>query len=742
MKVWHVAGGKIAAMVLASAVALALAGCGGSSSTTMGPPPPPPTPPTVTGVVPNSGATTGGTPVTITGTNFAAGATVAFGGAAGTSVVVVNSTTITATTPAGGAGAVTVTVTVSGQNGNLAGGYTYVATPVTIVVSPQNASIRDAGAAQAYTATGYAANGTAQDVTAAVSWTSSNSGVATVNSSGTATSGTLGAGQSAGFTSITATFGGVKGVAILSVTSHTGNGFAGTFTQGGDIGRTGQNLNETTLTPAVVGNTTTFGKKFSQPVDGFIYAQPLYAPNVAISGKGTHNVVFVATEGDSVYAFDADSNTGANANPLWQASLIDTAHGATAGETTVDSNRDLGCSDLIPQVGITGTPAIDPSTNTMYVETKSREADGTTFVHRLHALDISTGNEKAGGPSTINATVAGTGDGSNTIVFDALNHMDRPGLLLVNGVVFLGYASHCDTQPYHGWVFAYDATTLAQKSVINLTPNGGLGGVWMSGQGLAADSQANVFVSTGNGSFDTSGTVLDFGDSIVKLSLASGALKVTDYFTPFDQDFLAATDTDVSSGGVLLLPDQAGNHRHELVQVGKEGTIYVVDRDQMTANNLHYCANCNSDTQIVQELPGALGGMWSSPAYWNNNVYFWGSFDQLRQYSITAGGLGVTPTAVGAIGLRYPGATPAISANGTAGAIVWAIDSTGFRLPNPAVLHAFDATNVANELYNTTMAANSRDKAGNAVKFTVPTIANGKVYIGTQTELDVYGTLP
>ena len=619
--------------------------------------------------------------------------------------------------------------------------------PVTVVVAPQNASIRDGGAMQAFTATGYFADGTSGDVTSQATWTSSNMAVAMVNSSGAATSGTLAAGQSAGFTSISATVSGVKGVSILSVTSHTGNGFAGVFTQHNDNGRTGQNLNETALTPAVVSNTSTFGKKFAQPVDGFIYAQPLYVPSVTIGGA-MHNVVYVATEGDSVYAFDADSAAGANGNPLWHASLIDAAHGATAGEMPADSNT-IGCTDLIPQVGVTGTPAIDPSTNTLYVEAKSVDPNGN-YYHRLHALDSTTGNEKTGGPTVIAAMVSGTGDGGTTDMFTGLYHMSRPGVLLVNGVVYVGFASHCDITPYHGWVFAFDATTLAQKAVINLTPNGGLGGVWMSGAGLAADSQGTIYTVTGNGTFDTTGLVLDFGDSIVRLSLASGALKVTDYFTPYDQNTLNVNDEDLGSGGVLLLPDQAGSHTHELIQSGKEGTIYVVDRDQLTTNNQHYCAtNCTSDPEIVQELQQAIQGLWSMPAYWNGNVYFWGDGDFLQQYTISNGMLSAGSVASSAIQLGYPGATPSISANGNLNAIVWAIDSSQFAQPpdgpslGPAVLHAFNATNVSlAELYNTTMAANGRDTAGDAVKFTVPTIANGKVYIGTQTELDVYGTLP
>ena len=611
---------------------------------------------------------------------------------------------------------------------------------ISLVVSPQSAAIPDAGmGSQAFTATGYYSDGSTQTITGSVNWNSSNTSVAMINSSGTASSQTLAAGHSAGFTTITATMSGVKGTALLSVVSHTGNGFAGVFTQHNDNGRTGQNTHESVLTPAVVSGAT-FGKKFSHAVDGFIYAQPLYVPNVSIGGA-LHNAVYVATEADSVFAFDADSSAGANANPLWQASVIDAAHGATPGEVPVDSNNDVGCTDLIPIVGITSTPVIDPSAGVMYVEAKSKLANGT-FIHRLHLLDITTGNEKAPGPVAITASVSGTGDGGATDVFDPLKHLNRPGLLLVNGMVYIGYASHCDLTPYHGWVFAYDAGTLAQKGVFNATPNGGLGGIWMSGTGLAADDQAFLYTVTGNGTFDTSGTVKDFGDSIFKLSLSSGALLLTDSFTPFDQNSLNSGDVDLGSGGVVLLPDQAGARPHLLVQAGKEGTIYLVNRDQMTAGNQHYCANCNSDPQIAEELQSAIGGLWSAPAYWNNTVYFWGVGDSLQQYPLSNGMLAVNSAFSSPFGLNFPGATPSVSSSGTLNGIVWAIDSTAYGPPDqaqagPAVLYAFDATNVGTMLYNS--AAKPGDTAGNAVKFSVPTIANGKVYIGTQTELDVYG---
>jgi hypothetical protein len=523
-------------------------------------------------------------------------------------------------------------------------------------VSPQNPVITDSAVILASTATGHYSDGSTKDLTSSATWTSTNSGVATVNSSGSATSVALPAGQNAGFTSIKAVSAGVIGVSILSVTNHTSNpsGFADVFMQHNDIGRTGQNLNETALTAAAVQGVS-FGKKFSQPVDGFIYGQPLYVPQVTIAGV-KHNVVYVATENDSVYAFDADSNGGANANPLWQVTLLDAAHGAGTGATPTDSGTDNACTDLIPTIGVTSTPVIDPSTGTMYVESKTTESGN--FFHRLHALDITNGAEKVSPPTTI--TTSG---------FNSLMHTNRPGLLL-NGIVYVAYASDCDNQPYHGWIFAYDAATLSQKAVFNESPNGREGGFWMAGSGIAADLAANIYIASGNGDFDTGHVpAVDLGDSNLKLFYTGSAFSLEDYFTPFDQSTLDQNDTDLGSGGVLLLPDQAGAHPQELVQAGKEGTIYVIDRNQMTTGNKHYCSGCASDTQIVQELQGAVavGGMWSMPAYWNSNVYFWGSSDNLKAYSVTSGTLSLGPTSASGTFLGFPGATPSVSAHGNSG---------------------------------------------------------------------------
>ena len=606
----------------------------------------------------------------------------------------------------------------------------------TLVVSPQNPVIADAGATQTFTATGHFSDGTTQNLTNSATWSSSNTAAATV-SVGTSTSATLASGQVTGYTSIKATVGSVSGVSILSVTNHVSNpsGFAGVFTQHNDILRTGQNTNETALTPAVVSSSTTFGKKFSQALDGFAYAQPLYEQGVSIGGT-KHNVVFVATENDTVYAFDADSNTVPNASPLWHANLIDTMHGAAAGATPV-TNAQVNCGDLVPQIGITSTPVIDPSTGTMYVETKSSE--GSSFVHRLHAIDITTGNEKLSGPTVISASVNVSG---GTVTFNDLRHMNRPGLLWLNGVVYLAYASHCDNTPYHGWLFAYDATSLSQKGVFLSTPentgNGGLAGFWMSGGGVAADSNANIYIASGNGDFDTTNIPAQLlGDSVIKLFLNGSSISATDYFTPWDQGTLDGGDTDVGSGGTLLLPDQAGATAHELIQVGKQGTIYLINRDQFTAGNLHFCKTCTStDTQIAQELRSAIGGLFSLPAYWNGSVYFAGAGDNLRSFALTNGVLPTTSSAKSGDTFGFPGATPAISANGNSNGIVWAIHSGG----GAAILVAYDPANALASLYSS--ANQAGDQAGTAVKFTVPTIANGKVFVGTQTELDVYGTLP
>jgi hypothetical protein len=507
------------------------------------------------------------------------------------------------------------------------------------------------------------------------------------------------------------------------------------LTQHNDNFRTGQNTQEALLTPANV-NSGQFGKLFSLAVDGQVYAQPLYVSNLAIAG-GTHNVVFVATEHDSVYAFEADSGA-----QLWKASMVDGAHGVPSGtsETTINS-ADVQCDDINPQYGITATPVIDLNTNTIYVEAKSKTVGmggaGGDFFHRLHALDMTTGNEKFSGPVVIGGTSGG-------VTFDPFFHHSRPGLLLMNGKVYIGFASHCDHETYYGWVFAYDSTSLQQLGVFVTTPvtlsQGGIpnaGGIWMAGSGLAGDG-ADVYAATGNGNFDTSVPPADVADSIIKLNFSSGNLGLADWFTPWDQNIRLDKDLDLGSGGVLLLPDQPGAHPHELVQAGKIGTgigqIYVLDRDHMG----RYCASCNintGNTQIVQDLSNALNGfgLWSMPAYWNNKVYFWGAGDNLRAFSLNNGQLNFAAASSDSYG--YPGATPSISANGVSNGIVWSLKTDSGN--SGAVLRAHDAGSL-NLLYSSDQ--NSvRDNPGAAVKFAVPTIANGKVYAGAGAGASVQG---
>jgi hypothetical protein len=495
--------------------------------------------------------------------------------------------------------------------------------------------------------------------------------------------------------------------------------------------RDGQNLNETILTPANV-NVGQFGKLFSQPVDGYVYAQPLYVPNVSIAGLGTHNVLYVATEHDSVYAFDADNNTGLNASPLWQASFINPARGIT----TVSSS-DVSCSDLVPEIGITSTPVIDTVAGTMFMVTKIK--DNGQFAQVLHAIDITTGKDQPGSPVVINAQVKGTGQGAvnGVVKFDPLHEAQRPGLLLVNGTLFIAWASHCDNQPYHGWVMEYNESSLKQVKVWNSTPNGGLGGVWQSGGGVASDG-TYIFFATGNGSYDGPKGGDDFADSVLKGPATSQLpLHPYDYFTPYDQGTLSGEDADVGSGGVLLLPDQGQGapHRYLLVEVGKSGSIYLIDRNHMGG------FNSQNNSQIVQDMENAIGGLWSTPAWWNNNVYFGGSNDYLRQYTFnpSTGLLSNGAVATGTYS-GFPGPTPSISADGTGNAIVWTVQVDNYRGSGQAILHAYDATDIGTELYNSNQDS-SRDQPGVSVKFTVPTIVNGKVYVPTSTQVSVYGLL-
>jgi len=472
-------------------------------------------------------------------------------------------------------------------------------------------------------------------------------------------------------------------------------------------------------------------------VDADVYAQPLYVPNVTITGKGAHNVVFVATEKNTAYAFDADSNSNP-CSPLWSISLMN------PGEVSLDTNSGDGCTETVsPDIGITGTPVIDPSTQTLYVVSTSKvTAPSLTYFQRIHALSLANGAEKFGGPLAIQASASGSGDGSvgGSISFDPRQHLQRPGLLLQGGVVYVAWASYCDLDPYHGWVLGFSASsgTLQRVSTFNDTPNGSRGGIWMSGAAPAADASGNIFLITGNGTFDANSGAApnnDYGGSFLKLS---GALAVSDWFAPFNEAFLnGPADLDVGGGGAVLLIDNPGGpNAHLLIGGGKEGKLYLLNRDNMG----HFMSG--ADSQIVQSFLVSSNGIFSSPTLWKNTLYIAAASAPMTAFAFntTTGNFNTTPlpqTSVTTFG--FPGATPSLSSNGLANGILWAIERAGAG--TPAILHAYDATNLAVELWNSSQNA-ARDQAGTAVKFTVPTIANGKVYIGTRGELDVYGLLP
>ncbi|MFZ0769901.1 MAG: hypothetical protein WCA49_21195 [Candidatus Sulfotelmatobacter sp.] len=517
---------------------------------------------------------------------------------------------------------------------------------------------------------------------------------------------------------------------MFAITTYAQSGVNVT-TYHNDNVRSGQNLHETMLTPALV-QMNTFGKLFSQPVDGQIYAQPLVLANLLIPHKGVHTVVYVATENDSVFAFDGNSNTGSNASPLWQVSFINPA----LGITTVPSS-DLGTDAIYPQVGITGTPVIDPNNGTLYAVAATKE--NGTYVQRLHALDVTTGAEKFGGPVVIAATVKGTGSGSagGNLSFDPFRSNQRPGLLLLNGGIYIAWASHgLESEfTYHGWVIGYNETTLAQISAYCVTANGDQGGVWQSGDGLAADKIGNLYFMSGNGTFDANTGGQDYGMSYVKLS-TKGGLKVADYFTPYNEAEESSEDLDLGSGGAMLLPYQNGAaHPNLAVGAGKDGVLYVVDQTDMG----HF--NASGNQQIVESIPNAFAGhgLYSTPAYWQGYLYFWCPNDVLRVFQMVHGLVATSPVATGSTVFGSPGATVEVSANEASNGIVWAIQPNGYSTGAPAVLYALNPTTAA-ELYNSTQAG-TRDTAGPAIKFTPPTVANGKVYVPTASELDVYGLL-
>ena len=530
-----------------------------------------------------------------------------------------------------------------------------------------------------------------------------------------------------------------KGLALSLLISLQASAQVHVLTYHNDNSRDGANLSETTLTPDNV-NVNTFGKLFNYDVDGYVYAQPLYVSGLGITGQGTHNVVIVATEHNSVYAFDADSNAGANGGLLWHANL---------GTSVPTPNPDLPFQAIKPEVGITGTPVIDLGSQTLYVDAFTW--DGTNFFHHVHALNLADGSEKAFSPVLVAASVPGVGAGSTNGVmhFQAGQQLQRAALTMAGGVLYVCFAGFTDmpsSDPYHGWVLGFNPGNLLllPNYVFCTTPNGkvaqygsiaGRGAIWMGGGGPAVDNANNLYFATGDGNFNafpgSNGT--EYADSYLKLSTAGG-LSVADYFTLNNQDFLQVNDLDAGSGGVMLLPDnQPGPFPHLMIGGGKPQRAFLINRDQMTSDNQHFNTN---DNNVVQTMPLG-GGSFGTPAYFDGRIYYGASKDTLRSYSVSNGTLiPDLPNSFGTRKYAFPGTTPSISANGNQNGIVWDIQNA-----QPAVLVAYNATNLSTELYNSSQASGQRDQLTGGVKFAVPTIANGKVYVGSQQSLSVFGAL-
>lgn len=494
-----------------------------------------------------------------------------------------------------------------------------------------------------------------------------------------------------------------------------------------DNARTGLNPYESTLTLANV-KSAKFGLLRVLPVDGLVDAQPLHVSELRIAGK-LHNVVYAVTEHDSVYAFDSDTGL-----QLWHKSVLG------AKETTSD---DHGCGQITPEIGITSTPVIDRAAGpngTIFIVGMSLDQSGA-YHQRLHALDLTTGAEILPGPTEIQATYPGTGANSSNgkVIFDPSQYAERAGLLLMNRTLYLSWTSHCDQDPYTGWLMAYSESSLQQTAVLNLTPNGSEGSIWMTGAGLAADASGNIYFLDANGTFDGTlnkqgfPTQADYGNGFLKVSTANGKLQVADYFEPFDTINESNNDEDLGSGGVIVLPDQVdskGIARHLAVGAGKAGNIYLVNRDAMGKYN------SSQDSGIYQELLGAIGGVWCKPAYFNQTIYYPSVGNPIVAYPLAAARMPSSPTVQTANSFPYPGGTPFISANGTANGIVWAVENN-----SPAVLHAYNASTLA-EIYNSTQAANGRDNFGDGNKFITPVVAHGRVFVGTPSGVAEFGLLP
>ncbi|MGA9672159.1 MAG: hypothetical protein WBQ94_23300, partial [Terracidiphilus sp.] len=652
--------------------------------------------------------------------------------------------TAASTTAAGSA-----TVTLTGTSGTLSHTATVALTisappppDFSLTVSPTSLTIVDGAASSPVSVLATALNsfsGTvAVTITGLPTGVTANPATLTLTP-GTAQSTTLTAGSGAAAATPTVTFTGTSGSLTHSATLALTVQVTVTTTNAPDVttfhdddARDGLNAQETILTLSNV-TSAKFGKVGFDTVDGLVDAEPLYLANVTAGGK-QRNVLYVATEHDSVYAFDADSGA-----QIWKTSVLGT------GETTSD---DRGCGQVTPEIGITSTPVIDRKqgpNGTLFTIGMTKDASGN-YHQRLHALDVTTGAEISGGPTEISATYPGTGDSSSNgnVVFEPGQYKERAALLLLNGNIYIGFSSHCDYRPYTGWVMAYSESTLQQTQVLNVTPNGSEGSIWMAGDGIAADSSGNLYFLDANGSFDTtlnaSGfpTKSDFGNAIVKLS-TSGKLAVADYFETYNTVMESDGDEDLGSGGEILLPDQTdaqGVVHHLVVGAGKDSNIYIADRDNLGK----FDPGLVTDPNIYQVVSGALSGqVFSTPAFFNGVLYYGAVGDTLKAFPMmTDAMLATTPSSQSSVSFPYPGTTPSVSANGTQNGIVWAVESS---MSAAGVLHAYDATNLTHELYNSKQATGGRDSFGNGNKYITPLIVNGKVYVGTQTGVAVFGLL-
>jgi len=633
----------------------------------------------------------------------------------------------------------TFTVTVTNSAGSkTSNAATLTVTPssgVTVTLSPRSVGLTTSEP-QTFTAT---VTGTANT---AVTWSVDGVG------GGSSTVGTISSGgvyappSTAGVHTVTATSvasPGTSGSSSVAVTD-----LAGITTQRYDAARTGQNLSEYALTTTTVGTAGAFGKLFSCAIsDGPVYAQPLYVANLAISG-GTHNVLFVATQQNTVYAFDADASP---CTTYWKVNLD------PSGSVPVPNNNNQGDSDINGPYGIFGTPVIDLAGGVLYAVASTLD-NGSTFNYRLHALNLATGADKVT-PAVISATVSG-------VAFDPSVHMQRPALLLVGNSVFVSFGSYGDANTYYGWVMGYNKTTLAAVAAFNTAPHSSENtgaAIWMAGAGPAADSSGDIYFSTANGPFNASNTLPptspndSFGDTLLKLT--SGSLAIADFFTPADQGSLDAGDLDLGSGGVVVLPDGTGSVAHPNLAIAsdKESNMYVVDRGNMGKYKTGAGAtDANVRTVVVNNSGGGITtGIFSTASYWSGSVYIGAVSDNVKAYSLSniLASMSPAPTSQSNESYGYPGANVAITAAGSSAtsAVAWALDTNasgtatgGAGGTGPAILRAYDATNLATTLWSSSTL--STDKCGNAVKFSVPTVANGKVYVAGTNQVTVYGLLP